>query len=131
MFIFVVFLGFVFFGFLFLVLFVFLFCFFLFLKSQSASCMLNKHIPSTMVCMHQLKIRNWNVPDNGGGRFGYYHIPTKLVCNLRWNNIHFNAKYVALLAICSFGTLILLSFNTDPPVKFLIFCFTGIVVSGG
>ena len=27
---------------------------------------------------------------------------------------------VALIAISSFGTLILLSFNTDPPVKFLI-----------
>ena len=27
---------------------------------------------------------------------------------------------VALSAISSFGTLILLSFNTDPPVKFLI-----------
>ena len=27
---------------------------------------------------------------------------------------------VALLAISSFGTLILLSCNTDPPVKFLI-----------
>ena len=27
---------------------------------------------------------------------------------------------VALLAISSFGTLIMLSFNTDPPVKFLI-----------
>ena len=28
--------------------------------------------------------------------------------------------YVALLAMSSFGTLILLSFNTDLPVKFLI-----------
>ena len=33
---------------------------------------------------------------------------------------HFNTMSVALLAISSFGTLILLSFNTDPPVKFLI-----------
>ena len=71
------------------------------------------------------------MPDNDGGRFGCNNIPTKLVCNLRWNNFHFNAMYVALSAMCSFGTLILLAFNTDPPVKFLIFCFTGIVVSGG
>ena len=66
------------------------------------------------------KICSWNVPDNDGGRFSCYHIPIGLVCNLRWNNFHFNTMSVALLAISSFGTLILLSFNTDPPVKFLI-----------
>ena len=44
----------------------------------------------------------------------------KKVCNLRWNNFHFNTMSVALLAIIDFGTLVLLSFNTDPPVKFLI-----------
>ena len=32
----------------------------------------------------------------------------------------FNTMSVALLAISSFSTLILLSCNTDPPVKFLI-----------
>ena len=32
----------------------------------------------------------------------------------------FNTMSVALLAISSFGILILLSCNTDPPVKFLI-----------
>ena len=37
---------------------------------------------------------------------------------------------VALLAISSFGTLIFLSFNTDPHVKFLIvIILVGIVVS--
>ena len=60
------------------------------------------------------------MPDNIGGRFSCYHIPTILVCNLQWINFHFNTIYVALLAISSFCTLILLSFNTDHPVKFLI-----------
>ena len=32
----------------------------------------------------------------------------------------FNTMSIALLVISSFGTLILLSCNTDPPVKFLI-----------
>ena len=81
------------------------------------------------------------MPDNDGGRFSCYHIPIRLVCNLGWNNFHFNTMSEALLAIISFGALILLSFDADPPVKFLIvitlvvqdidFFFTGIVVSGG
>ena len=62
------------------------------------------------------------MPGNDGGRFSYYHIAIRLVCNLGWNNFHFNTMCVCvdLLAMCSFGTLILLSFNTDPPVKFFI-----------
>ena len=60
------------------------------------------------------------MPDNDGERFSCYHIPIRLVYNLLWNNFHFNAMSVALLAISFFGTLILLSFYTDPPVKFLI-----------
>ena len=55
------------------------------------------------------------MPDNDGWRFSCYHIPIRLICNLGWNNFHFNTMSVALLAISSFGTLILLS-----PVKFLI-----------
>ena len=60
------------------------------------------------------------MPDNDGGRFSCYHIPIRLVCNLLWNNFHFNTMSVALLAINFFGALILLSFHTDSPVKFLI-----------
>ena len=73
-----------------------------------------------MVQCTSFKICCWNVPDNDGGRFSWYHIPVRLVCNLRWNNFLFNAISVALLAMSSFGTLILLSFNTNHPVKFLI-----------
>ena len=60
------------------------------------------------------------MPDNDGGRFSCYHIPIRLVSNLQWSNFYFNTTSVALLAISSVGTLILLSFNSDPPVKFLI-----------
>ena len=60
------------------------------------------------------------MPDNDGGRFSCYHMRIRLVCNLRWNNFHFNTMSVAPLAISYFGILIWLSFNTDPPVKFLI-----------
>ena len=66
------------------------------------------------------KICSWNVPDNDGGRFSCYHIPIRLVCNLQWNNFHFNTMSVILLAISSFCSLILLSFNTDPPVKIFV-----------
>ena len=60
------------------------------------------------------------MPDNDDGRFSCYHTPIRLVCNLLWKNFYLNAMSVALLAISFFGTLILLSCNTDPPVKFLI-----------
>ena len=62
------------------------------------------------------------MPDNDSGRFSCYHVPIRLVYNLLWNNFHFNTMSVAvaLLAISSFDTLTLLSFNTDSPVKFLI-----------
>ena len=69
---------------------------FFFLISQLASCMLDKHIP--LVCT-SFKIYSWNVPDNEGGRFSCYHIPIRLVCNLLWNNFHFNTMSVALLAV--------------------------------
>ena len=72
-----------------------------------------------MVCT-SFKICSWNVPDNDVGRFSCYHIPIRLICNLSWNNFHFNTTSVALLAISFFGTQILLCFNTDPPVKFFI-----------
>ena len=62
----------------------------------------------------------WNVPDNDGRRFSCYHIQIRLVFNLQWNNFHFNTMTVTLSAISFFGILILLCFNTDPPVKFLI-----------
>ena len=60
-----------------------------------------------------------NVPDNDGVRFRCYHIPTRLVCNLLWNNFQFNTMSVTLLAISSFGTLIFLSLSTDSPVKLM------------
>ena len=60
------------------------------------------------------------MPDSDGGRFSCYHIPKRSVCNLLWNNFHCKTMSVALLAISFFGTLILLSFYTDSPVKFLI-----------
>ena len=86
--------------------------------------MLDKHILSNMVCTElALKFVVWIVPDYDGGRFSCYHIPIRLVCNIGWNNFHFNTMSVALLAISSFGSLILLPFNTDPPVKFLIIIF--------
>ena len=53
--------------------------------------------------------------DNADGRFNCYHIPISLD-----RIIFFLILSVALLAISSFGTLILLSFNADPPVIFLI-----------
>ena len=52
-----------------------------------------------------------NVPDSDGGRFNCCHISIRLVCNLLWNNFHFNTLSVALLAISSFGILIMLSFQ--------------------
>ena len=74
--------------------------------------MFDKHIPSTMVYgvyAPALKFVTWNVPDNDGGRFViFYGIIFILILS------------VALLAISFFGTLILLSFYTDPPMKFVI-----------
>ena len=60
------------------------------------------------------------MPDNDGWRFSCYHITIRLVCNPGWNNFHFKTMSVALLAISSFRHTNLLSFNTAPPVKFLI-----------
>ena len=65
------------------------------------------------------KICCWNVPDNGGEKFGCYNITIRLVCNLLWINFIL-ILFLWLLTISSLGILILLSFNTDPPVKFLM-----------
>ena len=47
-------------------------------------------------------------------------VSIRLVCNLGWDIFRFDTMSVALLGISSFGTLIFLSFNTNPPVKLLI-----------
>ena len=60
-----------------------------------------------------------NVPDNDGGRFSCCHIPTRLVCNLLWNNFHLNTVCGSFSNYLFWHTNFA-SFNTDPPVKFLI-----------
>ena len=86
--------------------------------SQSALCMLDKHLLNNGVYAPALRFIVGMCQTMMVG--GLAVTITRLVCNLGWNNFHFNTmSSVALLAISSFGILILLSFNTDPPVKFL------------
>ena len=94
--------------------------FFFFLISQWLHVCLTNISPQLWCVCTTFKICSWNVPDNGGWRLSCYQIPIRLVCSFQLNKFHFNTMSVALLAISSFGTLILLSFNNDPPVKFLI-----------